>query len=446
MSGQSANPQTVTEVLAARLVRPVAAEDRTRAALHVLDWVGCALAGADSPAGHAMRAAIGDGSVLERVLYTGALGNVLEMDDVDKRALLHPGPVVIPAALGAAALSPCTSSAFLDGVVRGYEAVIRVGRAVGADHYRIWHNTGSCGSFGAAGAAASIFNLDADKMVWALGLAGTQASGFWQTRHEPASHAKQLHTARAAHAGVLSAQLVRAGFVGLRTVLEGEQGFFAATCGDADPFDVVNFANDAPWAIHDVSFKPWPACRHAHAAIDAALAMRNDGVRPENIEKITIRTYKDAVVFCDKPAPADTLSAKFSLQHGVAVALSKGEPALSDFEGAALTAEEIAGLRERTVVIEDDVFTGRYPARFGSSVEVTLSDGTTKKQEVPDALGDPENPACDEMILSKAKMLMCAGGVSDTLGVRLVEAVTALKSDDTAFDVFADLLSNEALQ
>lgn len=453
MSGQSPNRLTLTEILSARLASPIAPDDREKAALCVLDWAGCAAAGAKSPSGKAMRQSLhgggrsGDGPLAD-VLYWGALGNVLEMDDVDKRALLHPGPVVIPAALAAAESVGADAETFLDGVVRGYEAVIRIGRAVGAEHYRYWHNTGTCGPFGAAAAAASVFKLDTDKTVWALGLAGTQASGFWQVRHEPQSFAKQLHTARAAHAGLFAAQLAMNGFVGLRTVLEGPQGFFAATCGDADTAGVVDFQDGAGpmhWAIHDVSVKPWPACRHAHAAIDAALALREEGVKAADIQSAVVRSYKDALVFCDKPSPEDTLSAKFSLQHSVAVALLKGAPRLEDFEASALGDPATAALRQKIAVAEDETITARYPARFGAALDVELNSGDRRTVEIPDALGDPENPAPRDMILDKARMLMAAGGVCESKIDMLIESALSLPSKQGAFGPFATLLRAEAL-
>lgn len=440
MSGQSPNSLTVSEKLAARLERPVAVEARGRAASHVLDWAACAVAGANSEAAKAMgRVALKD-SPLDQILYTGALGNVLEMDDVDKRALLHPGPVVIPAAIAAAETVGANAGDFLDGVARGYEAMIRIGRAVGPAHYQYWHNTGTVGPFGAAAAAGSIFNLDTENIVYALGLAGTQSSGLWQVRHEPGSYAKQLHTARAAHAGFLAAQLAQSGFVGLRAVLEGPQGFFAATCGDADPHKITDFLDDAPWAIHDVSFKPWPACRHAHAVIDSALALKEKGLEAEAIESLSIRSYRDAIIFCNNPAPADTLSAKFSLQHAAAVTLLKGAPGLEDFEQAARELSEISALRGRISVIEDARFTDQYPARFGAAINATLKDGTEYEVVVEDALGDPENPISQDQLAEKAKTLMAAGGLNERQAEKLIQSVLALSEDDKAFDEFAMLL------
>lgn len=439
MSGQSQHSttqpephaNTVTELLAHRLARPVDQHSRARAVLHLLDWVGCAIAGTVSDAAIAMKKTTG---TADDIFYLGCLGNVLEMDDVDKRALLHPGPVIIPAALVAAQTVGADAPSLLDGIVRGYEAVIRVGRAVGPGHYKYWHNTGTCGPFGAAAAAASLYQLDIQDTVSALGLAGTQASGLWQTRHEPASHAKQLHTSRAAHAGLMAAQLARSGFVGPKTILEGEQGFFAATCAGADPYAVVDVKDDAPFAIHDVSFKPWPACRHAHAAIDAALAHHDKGVTPEKIQKITIRTYHDALVFCDKPHPSDTLSAKFSLQHSVAVCLLNGKPALDFFDGGFLEDEVIRDLRARIDVVDDAQFSENYPARFGSAVDIIMQDGTEHSVCVEDALGDPENPVSEAVIVQKADSLMAVGGLHPSNRQSLIDAILSLKNQDSDFD------------
>lgn len=432
MSGQSprrsaaAPPATVTRRLAARLAGAIAPADRRRARLHLLDWAGTAVAGARCPAARALASVAPEMGALGDLFFWGGLGNILEMDDVDKRALLHPGPVVAPAALVAAEREGAAAAAALDAVVVGYEAMIRVGRAVGPAHYAFWHNTATCGPFGAAAAAGRLFHLDTEQMSAALGLAGTQGSGLWQMRHEPPAHAKQLHTARAALAGYQSARLVGSGFSGLHRILEGPQGFFAATCGAADPEDVVAFGRDAPWAIHDVSFKPWPACRHAHAAIDAALALKAAGAAAGEVEAGVIAVYRDAVVFCDEPAPADALSAKFSLQHAVAAALIGGEPTLDDFEGRGLSRPDIAALRERFRVVEDQALTARYPARFGARVDLALRSGERRSVEIADALGDPENPVDEERLRAKAVRLIEHAGRQAR---PLVDVALALSDD-----------------
>ena len=417
MSGQS-QTQTFIEQLASKIAAPIDEAARERAGLHLVDWLGCAVAGRASAAGNTFAAAR-DESAVGTAVFWGALGNVLEMDDVDKRAILHPGPCIIPAALATARSQPAVSGTdLLDAIVRGYEATIRLGRAVGPAHYRLWHNTGTCGPIGAAAASASLLNLDPSQTAHALALAMSQASGVWQTRHEPASLGKQLHTANAARAGVEATRLAAAGALGPLSILEGEQGFFAATCPDGTAANVLaDYGED--WLIHQVSFKPWPACRHAHAAIDAALSARETAPAPEHIARINVRTYPDALKFCDKPAPKSTAEAKFSLQHSVAITLLRGAPGFADFEPDAINDPQTAALRERVAVKAADPFASAFPVRYGAEIVLTLRDGKTQTTTIPDALGDPENPIGRRQILAKAKALMIHGGLTEALAAEL---------------------------
>jgi len=413
---------SLTEGLVALLARPISAADRRRAALHLLDWIGCAAAGAASEAGavfrdHAARQPWGAARVFlgarntarDAAFANGAFGNVLEMDDLHREAILHPGPVVIPAALAVATERGTGGHALLDAMLRGYEAMIRIGRAAGRTHYERFHPTATVGGFGSAAACASLLGLNAERTAWALGNAGTAAGGVWQCRHEPVM-TKQFHTARAAALGLEAAQLAAAGLTGPRYILEGRQGVFNGLAPDARP-DRLLATPDEPWLMHATSFKPWPACRHAHAAVDAALALRPQ-VGGRAIAAIRVESYADALAFCDRAAPRSVIEAKFSLQHAVAVALHEGKPPLLAFELPAIASPELAALRARTTLVEDPSFTRAYPFHFGSAVEITLADGTVLHESVPDALGDPENPLSDDAILVKATMLLGSAGVA----------------------------------
>ncbi len=432
MSGQISENPILTE-LSELLSRPVETTDLQRARLHLLDWIGCAVAGAIEPAGEALRARpVTD--PLSQAFAWGGLGNILEMDDVDKRALLHPGPSTIPAAIAVGQNQAASMSSVLSAIVIGYEATIRLGRAVGAGHYALWHSTGTCGAIGAAAAAAHLSGLSAGQTAQAMALAISQSAGLWHTRHDPASMGKQLHTAVAARAGVDAAQLAGAGFIGPLGILEGEQGFFAAMCPGSEASDVL--ANRASgWAIHDVSFKPWPACRHAHAVIDAALALR-DQIDVDQSSELTVRTYADALKFCDNPAPSTVIEAKFSLQHSVSVAIQRGAPSLDDFSIEAINDPQLSAMRSRIRVEVGDDFEAAYPARFGA--EVSCGDLT---ETAPDALGDPENPMSDQHIRDKADMLMQAGALDARIRHKIIAAV---QEDDADFSDLSQLLK-EAL-
>lgn len=422
----------LTRGLVALLRRPVTAADRRRAALHVLDWLGCAAAGAKTPPGLAMIAygrtlppgacrTVGGLSLASRdaALVNGAVGNVLEMDDFYRTALVHPGPVVVPAALAVAQETGVTGEAMLDALVRGFEAMIRVGRSVGPTHYEHFHNTATCGVFGSAAAAGSLLGLDDDQMVDALGNAGTQASGLWQCRLED-TMSKQLHNGRAAQAGLMAAQLAAHGFTGAERILEGPLGFYSGMCPDAEP-SMLLAEPGAPWLLHGASFKPWPACRHTHPTIDAALAARK-AIDIGKVRRIVVETYRDAVGVCDRPTPRTPVEAKFSLQHASAVVLLRGKPALADFDVSAAADPEVAALRAKVELHANAAYTRAYPAHFGASMRIELANGEVVARDIPDALGDPENPLSDEALRAKARMLLASAGYARRAADDMLEA------------------------
>ena len=414
MSGQISETPVLT-ALSELVSRRVDGKDEARARLHLLDWIGCAVAGAGEPTGQVLKRQAPQ-TASDYAFVWGGLGNILEMDDVDKRALLHPGPSIMPSALATTHDVEAEMSDLLSAIVRGYEATIRLGRAVGPAHYALWHSTGTCGAIGAAAAAASLRSLDTDQTAHAMALAMSQSAGLWHTRHDPESMGKQLHTSNAARAGYDAARLARDGFRGPLRILEGAQGFFDAMCPDGDPQNILA-RPDSDWRIHDDSFKPWPACRHAHAVIDAALELRA-ATDLAGDRMFTVQTYGDALKFCDKPMPNSVIEAKFSLQHCVAICLLNGEPTLDDFSPDAIKDPEVAALRQRVTVEIGPDFEARYPARFGASV----ADGETTVS-VDDALGDPENPVSVKQIQSKADSLMNAGGLAAEDRTALVESV-----------------------
>ncbi len=414
---------TLTEQLADIVRRPVAESDRRRAARHVLDWLGCALLGATTDPGRALarygRATaagpcltIGAGrrEANAAALVNGGLGNILEMDDVHRLSILHPGDAVVPVTLTLAERDAGSGADMLDAVVRGYEAAIRIGSAVGTGHYRYWYNTATCGVFGAAAAAGSMLGIGREQLVDAFGQAGMQAAGLWQCRIEP-TFSKQLAAGRAAQSGLVAAELAKIGFPGAHEILEGSHGFFAATCPEPNPGAVVAGADD-PWRIEEVSFKPWAACRHVHPTIEAALKLRTE-IDPGEVERIEVATYDDAVAFCDKPTPDSVIEAKFSLQHAVALVMDRGEPGLGDFEPAVVAEPALARLRGVVSVAGDPAMTRAYPQRLSAAVAAVLADGRRVEARVDAAKGDPENPMSEAELDGKLRHLMAEAGYAE---------------------------------
>ncbi|MCW5581630.1 MAG: MmgE/PrpD family protein, partial [Luteimonas sp.] len=281
------------------------------------------------------------------------------------------------------------------------------------------------GAAGAAAAAASVLGLDAGQTADALGTAGSRTGGLWQMRHEPVP-TKSLHNAEAARSGWLAAQLAAAGLRGPRRILEGEQGLFAATAPDADPQAVV--ADEDHWLVHQTSLKPWPACRHAHPAIDAMLdaLARLPGDGRGRIESIQVRTYAEALRFCDRPQPRTGLEAKFSLQHALASILAHGRPQLAHYTDGSCADPAVSAWYERIAVEEDPACSARFPAHYGATVRLQLDDGRQVEAGRTDAWGDPECPMDEAAITAKALALAQWGGVPETLARTLFDHARAL--------------------
>lgn len=445
---------SVLEHLATRLAASVDDATRSRATRHVLDWIASAQLGIVQPASTGFVALSGEGKEdrcrtlagksvdwWHALQLNAALGNIMEMDDLHRTSILHPGPVIVPAAIAVAEKAGASGEELLDAIVRGYEVTIRIGRALGTSHYKYFHNTSTCGSFGAAAAAASLLKLDHAQTVSALANAGSRTGGLWQMRHE-ACETKSSHNAMAAQTGVQSALLAASGVRGPTQLLEGPQGLFAATTDDADPQAVIAQIR-GDWLIHDVSFKPWPACRHAHPAIDAALALAEimaagSSGHADEIRAIEVATYKSAIDFCNKPRPTTEAEAKFSLQHSVAITLLRGlageVPQLGDFSVANLGITNVVTLRERVSVVEDADLTTAFPNHYAARVTVTMANGEVLTHLQGDAWGDPELPLSQEGLQAKFFMLFDAAGVERPITHMLLTATLALPTSANVSD------------
>jgi 2-methylcitrate dehydratase PrpD len=437
---------SLTQAMLVLNQRPVDPGSRRRAVLHWLDWMGCVAAAARSPAAQVLKSWAPNPGAPRReaallgmahdryhaLLLDAGPANVEEMDDLHRRAILHPGPVIIPALASLARSHGLGARRTLDALVRGYEVMIRVGRAVGRRHYFYWHNTATAGTFGAAAACADALGLTLQQGVWALGNAGTQAAGLWQVRLEPVM-SKQLHTGHAAWAGLTAASLAAAGFSGPARILEGERGFFAAMCEGADTSGVAR--EEPGWLIHETSFKPWPACRHTHAAIDCMLALRAQlGATIVDFSDCTVETFGDAVSICDHPAPVTRTEAKFSLQYCVAAAAGLGPLSPEHFDEPVVGRQDLQERGRRvTLEVARDI-DARYPEHYGARVTIRLGDGRSMTHEVCDSLGDPERMLTVEDIVDKAGALMAYGGVPNSRAREAIDAARSLLEEDGAIE------------
>lgn len=373
----------------------------------LVDWFGSALAGKASRPVRALSAfaarmgpPAGPSEVLPdrtstspffAALVNAAASHVVEQDDVHNGSVFHPGTVVFPAVVAAAQAEGSSGADVLVAAVAGYEVGIRVGEFLGRTHYTVFHTTGTAGTIAAAAAVARLLHLDADGTQQALGSAGTQAAGLWEFLRD-AADSKQLHTAKAAADGLLSAYLAREGFTGARRILEGAQGMAAGMSRDADPARLVDALNDR-WAISETSYKWHASCRHTHPAADALLElMRRERLGHEQVAGVTARVHQGALdVLGPVVNPASIHQAKFSMGTVLGLVAVHGQAGLREFEEHALIDPRVAAFRERVRMVLDPEVDAAYPRRWIGKVEVQALDGRRLEARVDVPRGDPGN-------------------------------------------------------
>ncbi|MCA1645294.1 MAG: MmgE/PrpD family protein [Chloroflexi bacterium] len=358
------------------------------AALHTLGLTNGRFRAIGDAAGYAATGA---------ALLTGTTAHSIDFDDTHIQSLHHPSAPVIPAALVAAQMAGASGRDLLTGIIAGVEVMCRVGIALGTrSHYaKGFYATPTCGAFGATAAAGRILHLSAEQMQDAFGTVLSATSGSGQF-HVNGAWTKRFQVGHAAANGVLAASLAQAGFTGAARALEGASGFYHLYSDAAHPQLTVAELGER-WEILRIGFKPYPACRGMHAALDAAIALHDGGgLTVDDIDSVVIGLCQQSMdlVGCPedrKRDPKNVLEGQFSAHFGIAVGLRLGHMGWHDY-GTQLFDPEIRALMARTCVQHDAQVEAQFPAQVGGRVTVGTQSGKSLSSFVPIPKGEPENP------------------------------------------------------
>jgi len=337
-------------------------------------------------------------------LANGTLSHVLVFDDLHRHAKLHPGVAVIPAAFATAQLAGATGARLLEAIAAGYEVTARVGVAIGmASHRHLgWRATGTCGSFGAAAAAARVLGLDASGTHHALAAAAAQASGNWAFQ-ENGGMELYLAAGTAARNGVSAALLAAGGFQGAAAPLEAaDGGFFMLASREARP-EALCESLGSRWRLQDTCIKMHPTCHSTQTAIDAVLNLRAKyGIGAADVERIEVRAGEITRLQCGWAyAPAPPARMIFHMGYALALALARGRLLPADFEPASQADPELGRIARSTEVIADPELTAVYAERKPCDVTLHLRDGRRLRERVDYCRGEPENPASEDAVIAK---------------------------------------------
>jgi 2-methylcitrate dehydratase PrpD len=291
--------------------------------------------------------------------------------------------------------------------ILGLEVALRIGESfLGKSYYQGFHPTGTCGIFGAAAGCALVLGLDVKRTTYALGLAGSFASGTMEWSTE-GSWQKPLQAGHAAMLGVISASLAEKHFIGARTVFDGPSGVIRAF-SFKDTYDYAYMTENLGerWAVATIDYKVHACCRFGAAAADCAMDLYRQGVRAKDVKTIVAKVGDYTInLLCTPPErklrPVTHVDAQFSLPYTVAVAICKNRTGINEFKGEALSDSEVLKLAKRVTWEMDPEAEAMYPKAYPTTLVVTLNDGRKLESHVVYAKGDPENPVSSEEIVDK---------------------------------------------
>ena len=318
---------------------------------------------------------------------------------------------VIPALLPLAEARGSSPRDVLAAFVVGCEVAARLVRASPQISAKGgWHATGMVGNIAAGVACARLLKLPAAQIVDVVGIGASLASGVSANF---GTMTKPLHSGNAARNGVTAAQLAARGFTSSATALEGGSGYYATFSRglpvDFSAFDDLGTVNNiiAP----GYSLKRYPCGGLGHAAIDAALALREQlGARAGDIAKIEVGVTKNAFQRIGGAYPHSIESAKFSMPYLGAWTVLRGAPALATFTEKSIADPEVKAFSAKITHHVDAEFADDI-AQAPGRVVVTMNNGETFEKMVRFASGSPQNPMSAAQI--EAKFLDCAGRALD---------------------------------
>jgi 2-methylcitrate dehydratase PrpD len=360
---------------------------------------------------------------LNAAFINAAGSNVLDFCDTHVPTAIHPTAPLAPPLLALGEMQRVTGRDLLLAFVLGQEVECRIGLAISPSHYsRGWHITATCGVFGAAAGSGKLLALNPAQMVWALGIAATEAAGLCECLGTPA---KSVGVGNAARNGLLAALLAKDNFEGPAEPLNGKQGYYSALA-ETPNLSALTDGLGAHWEIMPTSYKPYPCGFVLHPALDCVLDWRRDHPN-EAVQQVVVTGNPLMSLRANRPNITVGRESQVSVQHSVAAALVTGKAGLDQFTDACVNDPKVLALRSKVELRQDANI-----ATIAARVVVTNAGGKIYELSQPAARGSDANPMSDKDL--EAKLRDAAAGWNPGYAITpLVDAIWQLdKSDDIA--------------
>lgn len=328
--------------------------------------------------------------------------NVLDFDDTHWPTIIHPGAPILPPLLALCSEMKVSGADLLNAFALGMEVECRLGITLHPTHYaRGWHITSTCGTVGAAAAAAKLMGLDETRIMYAMGIAANCASGLVENL---SSMAKSVGVGNAARNGLMAAYMAQAGVDAAATALEGPFGFLQVF-GDHTSMEVARESLGTRWELLNQAPKPYPSCAVSFPVIDAILDIRSKpGFTVNDIAHVQVRGNPLMLVRAGRATALNGREAKLSIRHSVAIAMLNGRARVQDYMDSSINDPATAAL----ALLVDSEADSAIKAD-AADVKVTMKNGTVFECSVTHSRGTPARPLKDEELSEKALGLLAYG-------------------------------------
>ena len=420
---------------------------RSRAKLAVFDACGTALAGTHHPDTQQVRRLIADTESAPQVRVIGDPS--LRVSQPDAAWLLgtmtdaylysnvhvpsggHFTSVLLPVLLAVGEVRQISGPEALTAYVAGYEVAARLAAAVGPDRQR-GRLTAVAGTMGAAAAAGRLLGLSPEQLRHAFVTVAGET---------PGGDDSEMPSGRAARRGLLCAlqagQDFNSGDVKAGEELTAWQALFGDGSFQADRV-LQSWGDDLALDRAELHFKLYPTDIAAHGFIDAALALHQQGIEPDQVRRLACRVSPSAAPVLSF-APANPQQAQRSLPYAVAAALCDGRVGLAQFNPSRVSADDVQALMGRIEVEQGASFEASDGSGAPAVLRADLNDGRSLVETVEHARGSPQRPPTRPEF--EAKFRQCTAAVMST--ERTLMAARCLYQLDTLPDLrtLGDVLS-----
>jgi 2-methylcitrate dehydratase len=369
----------------------------------VMDTVGCALGGAQSPPANIARAAASEitSAIPSTVLISGqktssdlaAFANgvmIRYLDFNDTYAgspTCHPSDLLAPVLAVVDARKGSGKDVIL-GMVLGYEILCGLIDAGSKERERSWDQS-TYGIIAAAVVAAKLFGHTKEQMANAISLAVASHISLEQIRRGQISHWKGCALANASRNAVFCAILAAKGMTGPEEVFEGKAGFLNST---GIRFEITPFADSADtYRIMRARLKAFPSGYFSQSAIEAVLNLRSQTPDLDEIKEIRLQTFPAGYEVMGSGEanwqPETRESADHSLPFVMAVALMEGNVEIRHYDEMYYKRSDVRALMQKIKVRIGEESVAAWPDLPLNIVDIEMKSGKVLSTKVAYHLG-----------------------------------------------------------